>query len=145
MSVSANSLCPSSEGCPNVFSNPCIARDLCVSMSGIHFSFMVEHLATLGIPSPVEGEMGAGWGAFHIFVAGYSTASDGAGFSPDRKDRCQGSRPVPRHWERVWHPQEESGFEILSFPQSSNALPFFWCLKFSLRRLCVYFLVFFFP
>lgn len=146
--MSVNSLCPSWERHPDVFSNRCIARDLDVSISGSHFSFLAEYLVTLGIHSWKEKYGGFG-GGFHLlwlcWLSGYLTASYPASFSPDRKDLCKSLRPVPRGWEKnIWHLQEESQFEILSFAQSSNARTFFWRLKFSLRSLCVYFLVFFF-
>ena len=59
MSVSVNSSCPSLEGCPKVFSNPGIARDPYVSISGINLSFPVGHLVTLEIHSLVEGKVEA--------------------------------------------------------------------------------------
>lgn len=105
--MSVNSLWPSWERHPDVFSNRCIARDLDVSISGSHFSFLVEYLLTLGIHSWKEKYGGFGEG-FHLlwlcWLSGYLTASYPASFSPDRKDRCKSLGPVPWGWEKNMAP-----------------------------------------
>lgn len=64
--MSVNSLCPSLKRCPKVFSNPCLARDPYVSISGINLSFIE---VTLGIYSLGRRNGGGGWvGRVFAFV-----------------------------------------------------------------------------
>lgn len=147
--MSVNSLCPSSERCPKVFSNPRNAGDPCVSISGINLSFIVGCLVTVEIHSCMEGEMrrlgkvsfGGDWGVawVGILLLDIRQVSHQTG---------QVSTPQAHTFLRAGEESAVSAegisvWDAITCPKFKCST-FFWRLKFSLRSPHVCFLVFFF-
>lgn len=124
MSMSSNSSRPSLERRPQIFSNPCLARDRCVSISGINLSFIGKYLVTLETHYLVEEEMGDVGGGF---VSCSCVACPGLYLpamervSQQLESTGESLRCILRAGRSVWCAQEEAQVMTLSFAQSSNA------------------------